>query len=491
MTDINYPSRALNSATDSVTIAGTIISSNPSVSTTGTAVPASATYIGLKDASGNLIGAPSNANGLIVSSATTVKTGTLASPSTGSVIASFDAANFTHFSLQLSVGTASIQVQQSNDNVTWTPIVVITSGSPNILPTTTMTATGLFSGDIEGNHVRVQVTANSAGSVVASLFLSDGPRHDVGSRYVGVVTGTSIIGKVGIDQTTPGTTNGVQVNAALPTGANVIGGVTQSGTWNVNNVSGTVSLPTGAATSAKQPALGTAGTASADVITVQGIAGATAVKVDGSASTQPISGSVTVTQATAANLNAAVVGTGSAGTSATGVITVQGIASATPVIIKGDTASGTPSASPVSIQGTNTGLPVIIKGDSTPGIPSSTPVTVQGISTGTKLPVESQGRLKGWLATYDYTSGSVTTSAYQTVLGSTSNKCSQLYIADTSGSAMILAVGGVGAEVDQLYIGPGGSDAPYELAVAASSRISIKALDTTASVGRMIITALL
>lgn len=37
--------------------------------------------------------------------------------------------------------------------------------------------------------------------------------------------GTAIIGKVGIDQTTPGTTNGVQVNAALPAGTNGIGNV--------------------------------------------------------------------------------------------------------------------------------------------------------------------------------------------------------------------------------------------------------------------------
>lgn len=40
-----------------------------------------------------------------------------------------------------------------------------------------------------------------------------------------LVAGSAIIGKVGIDQTTPGTTNGVQVNAALPAGANVIGHV--------------------------------------------------------------------------------------------------------------------------------------------------------------------------------------------------------------------------------------------------------------------------
>jgi hypothetical protein len=38
-----------------------------------------------------------------------------------------------------------------------------------------------------------------------------------------LVASSAIIGKVGIDQTTPGTTNGVQVNVALPAGTNVIG----------------------------------------------------------------------------------------------------------------------------------------------------------------------------------------------------------------------------------------------------------------------------
>lgn len=38
-----------------------------------------------------------------------------------------------------------------------------------------------------------------------------------------IPAGTALIGKVGIDQTTPGTTNGVQVNAALPAGSAVIG----------------------------------------------------------------------------------------------------------------------------------------------------------------------------------------------------------------------------------------------------------------------------
>lgn len=43
-----------------------------------------------------------------------------------------------------------------------------------------------------------------------------------------IPAGANIIGNVRIDQTTPGTTNGVQVNAALPAGSNVIGAVTIS-----------------------------------------------------------------------------------------------------------------------------------------------------------------------------------------------------------------------------------------------------------------------
>lgn len=76
-----------------------------------------------------------------------------------------------------------------------------------------------------------------------------------------IPAGTNLIGKFGIDQTTPGTTNLVAAG--------------QSGTWNLNNIAGTVSLPTGAATAAKQPALGTAGASSVDVLSVQGVASGT------------------------------------------------------------------------------------------------------------------------------------------------------------------------------------------------------------------------
>jgi hypothetical protein len=78
-----------------------------------------------------------------------------------------------------------------------------------------------------------------------------------------IPTGSNVIGKLSIDQTTPGTTNLVAAG--------------QNGTWNITNISGSVSLPTGAATSAKQPAYSTAGSSSADVLSIQGVASGTPI----------------------------------------------------------------------------------------------------------------------------------------------------------------------------------------------------------------------
>lgn len=59
--------------------------------------------------------------------------------------------------------------------------------------------------------------------------------------------GTAIIGKVGIDQTTPGTTNGVQVNAALPAGTAIVGkvGIDQTTPGTTNGVQVNAALPAG------------------------------------------------------------------------------------------------------------------------------------------------------------------------------------------------------------------------------------------------------
>ena len=85
-------------------------------------------------------------------------------------------------------------------------------------------------------------TLPAPGSAASAASLPVVIASDQGSVSVTNAAGSAIIGKVGIDQTTPGTTNGVQVNAALPAGSNIIGNVridqTTPGTTNGVFVSG-------------------------------------------------------------------------------------------------------------------------------------------------------------------------------------------------------------------------------------------------------------
>jgi hypothetical protein len=79
---------------------------------------------------------------------------------------------------------------------------------------------GLYVNLLQGNAV------NASGNPIFAQITS----------LPALAAGSNIIGNVRIDQTTPGTTNGVQVNAALPAGSNSIGSVVQgtaasSGPW--------------------------------------------------------------------------------------------------------------------------------------------------------------------------------------------------------------------------------------------------------------------
>lgn len=77
----------------------------------------------------------------------------------------------------------------------------------------------------DGELVTIGAKADAAyagsgsSSVVAAL------KGIYASLVAALPAGTNLIGKVGIDQTTPGTTNGVQVNAPLPAGQYLIGNV--------------------------------------------------------------------------------------------------------------------------------------------------------------------------------------------------------------------------------------------------------------------------
>lgn len=102
------------------------------------------------------------------------------------------------------------------------------------------------------------------------------------------------------------------------------------------------------------------------------------------------------------------------------------------------------------------------------------------------LDVKQTGRAKIEQAYLDYTLSNVTTSAYTELIASTTATASRIEIFDSSGELMILAVGASSSEVDQLFIFPGGNGA-IDLAIPASSRISVKAKTATASEGYLAI----
>ncbi len=96
------------------------------------------------------------------------------------------------------------------------------------------------------------------------------------------------------------------------------------------------------------------------------------------------------------------------------------------------------------------------------------------------------GRARGIApVSYDHTV-SVTTSAYTEIIASTAAEVTSLYVADTSGSFLILATGAAASEVAQVYLAPGFAGW-IPLRIAASTRVSIKALDTATASGLFVI----
>ena len=91
-------------------------------------------------------------------------------------------------------------------------------------------------GDVVVNINAGQTVALSAGSAVIGKAGIDQTTPGVtnGVQVVAALpAGTAVIGKTSIDQTTPGVTNAVQVVAALPAGTNVIGALAAN--QSVNN----------------------------------------------------------------------------------------------------------------------------------------------------------------------------------------------------------------------------------------------------------------
>lgn len=130
-----------------------------------------------------------------------------------------------------------------------------TDGSGKKLDTVTTTTLA--------QHRQVFVVGDPATDAgVAPVDATAGLKVDLGADNDVVVTnagtfavqstlqaGSAIAGKFGIDQTTPGTTNGVQVNAALPAGTNAIGKLAANSGVDIGDVDVTSVTPGTTATS--------------------------------------------------------------------------------------------------------------------------------------------------------------------------------------------------------------------------------------------------
>lgn len=169
-----------------------------------------------------------------------------------------------------------------------------------------------------GGAVKVDASATTQPVSAASLPLPTGAATSanqsteitalnsiVTNTGAAIPSGSAIIGKVGIDQTTPGTTNGISI-------VGVNGATALAGTGAVGTGAQRVAIGTDTATIAGSSP-GTAGSASANVVTVQGVASMTKLLVTPDSIALPANQSVNTAQV---NGVTTLTGTGATGTGA-------------------------------------------------------------------------------------------------------------------------------------------------------------------------------
>lgn len=157
---------------------------------------------------------------------------------------------------------------------------------PGTVKAKMFTGDGVTSITATGSSLNSNIT-NSSLAVTGSFFQATQPVSLV--TLPALTAGSAIIGKVGIDQTTPGTTNGVQVNAALPTGANTIGAVNINGTVPISGTITATNSANGNTGSAVPAAATLVGGTDGTNLRALKVSSLGVLSVDGSSVTQPIS----------------------------------------------------------------------------------------------------------------------------------------------------------------------------------------------------------
>lgn len=141
----------------------------------------------------------------------------------------------------LGLTSGTLYFELSMDSTTgidgnWIAVNGRQAGVLNTVLTYAPTTNGVFRGNAsDSKYLRIRAIGALTGTPTITLRASNGE----GATFfnAGLPPSLDIIGKVGIDQTAPGTSNGVQIVAALPVGANSIGTVINgAGSANIGSI---------------------------------------------------------------------------------------------------------------------------------------------------------------------------------------------------------------------------------------------------------------
>jgi hypothetical protein len=354
-----------------------------------------------------------------------------------------------------------LQFQVSNDNATWVNASMMPAGDLIGILASTAVAAGTYLTQLNSRYFRVNCTTFTTGPVtVVAYFKAFGNSPNSIGGYVSAVT--------------------------LDGAGNAIGSTSGA----LNTAITTSVLPTGAATSALQTALNaqipaTLGAKATAASLAVNIASDQTVSVSASALPLP-SGAATSALQTA--LNAQIPTT--LGAKVTAASLAVNIASDQTVPISASSLPLPSGAATSALQTSgNTSLSTIATNSGTQATSAnqtSGNSSLSTIATNTGSPVSPKGRAIANAPVYNaYSTTNVLTSAFVQLIASTTLVANYVDIFDSSGNAMIIAVGAAGSEVIQAYIPPGGDQIP--LTIAAGSRVSIKALTASSTSGFLLV----
>jgi hypothetical protein len=141
---------------------------------------------------------------------------------------------------------------------------------------------------------------------------------------------------------------------------------------------------------------------------------------------------------------------------------------------------GTNSYYSLEVDPTTGGLPITDAGGS---------ITIDGSVTVTSS-VSPTGRAYADSIRHNYASTNVTTGSWVQIIASTAATINTIIVDDTCGEVMELGTGAAAAEARRMLVPRGGQGVPVDLAIAAGTRVSLRAVTASCTSGDFVLTGL-